>query len=127
MSAYKIGTSFGGLATLSSLALKDPKSSYNPGQGKVRLASGQDRDLGGATATWTFGFLTYAQRDILRTYCTGTSGNIYIESRINDNVSSAHDAWKDFLCIMHWPEEEKDTFFRIPFVIEFTHLVVVTS
>jgi hypothetical protein len=125
--AYKIGTTFGGLATLASLGIPDPKSEYIPGAGKVRLASGQDRDLGAPVIRWHFGFLTYADRDTLRTYCTGASGNIYIESRINDNVSTVHDAFKDFLCIMHWPDEEKDAFFRVPFVIEFTHAVVVTS
>jgi hypothetical protein len=122
--SYQIGTSAGTKATLATLSVVDPKSSYKPGAQRVRLTSGGSRDIGYPQAVWRWGFITQAQRNALRAYCTGASATVYITTRVNDTISTAADAYDDFQAIMHWPEEEdREAFRRIGFELTFTNLV----
>lgn len=117
---YAIGSTLGGLATVTGLGLPNPKSSYRPYSELLALGSGGYRGAGLPSAAWNFGYLTQAQRDALRAYCTGASASVYIETRKVDNS----DAFDQFSAIMRWPEEEeRDNFYRLDFTVEFHHLV----
>lgn len=106
---YKIGTTYGGMVTLASLNIPDPKSSYYEETTRRKLASGKFRGLGPARVLWHWGFLTQAQRDTIRTYMATLSDEVFIESRKNDNS----DVFDEFRVYSLWPEENKDTFRRI--------------
>lgn len=118
--AYKIGTTLENMVTLASLGIADPKSTFQPYTELVPLDSGKERGQGFPVATWQWGFLTVAQRNALRAYCTGASSSVYIQTRKADSS----DVFDDFTAIMVWPlAEERDAFRRIGFVIRFKHLV----
>ena len=126
---YQIGASYGALANVEGLStpVPAPKSSYRPYASSVPLGDGSFRGTGYPVATWRFGYLTAAQRNMLRTFCTGKSASVYIKTRITDAVSGASDAYKIFTAIMVWPdEEERQAGRRLEFEIEFRHLVVYT-
>ena len=118
--AYQIGTTLGALATLKSIGIPDPKSSYKPYADVIVLGNGANRGVGLPVAIWHWGYLTRAQRDLLRAFCTGASATIFIETRTNDTV----DVFDQFTATMIWPADEmKDAGRRIDFVIEFRNLV----
>jgi hypothetical protein len=86
----------------------------------IVLGNGANRGVGLPVAIWHWGYLTRAQRDLLRAFCTGASATIFIETRTNDTV----DVFDQFTTMMIWPlEENKDAGRRIDFVIEFRNLV----
>jgi hypothetical protein len=117
---YMIGSTLGGMVTLASLGVPDPKSTWQPYSELVPLDSGKERGVGFPVATWQFGYLTRAQRNALRTFCTGASAAVYIQTRKADN----DDAYDDYSAIMVWPlAEDRDAGRRISFVIRFKHLV----
>jgi len=117
---YQIGTTLVGLVTVTSLGLKNPKSTFKPYSELIPLGNGKMRGAGLPVATWNFGFLTQTQRDALRVYCTGASANVFIETRKTDSS----DVFDQFSAIMIWPEEEeRDNFIRLDFTVEFRQLV----
>jgi len=52
-------------------------------------------------AIWTFDYLTAAQVAQLRTFCTGRSAAIYINTLIND------DTYDKFSCVMIWDADQQ--------------------
>lgn len=131
LSNYAIGTTVENLTNLAALATKVryPKSSYQPATIYQNLGSGLVRAGGWRTPVWAFAGLTRAERDMLRTFCTGASSKVYITTRVNDNVSSVGDAWKTFYAVMLWPQgnENKDFGgFRSEFMLQFRVLSEVT-
>jgi len=122
---YEIGTSYGGMANLEDLTtpVDPPKSSFWPHSRYVNLGNGQVRGAGFARAEWRWGFVTQAQRNQLRTFCTGASAEVYIQTRKNDTS----DAYQVYTAVMVWPEEEqRENGRRLDFVIEFRDLVEYT-
>lgn len=120
--SYEIGASYVGMTNLESLTtpLPAPKSTFRPYSQYIRLGDGTVRGSGWAEATWRWGFLTRAQRNQLRTFCTGASANVYIKTRKNDSS----DAYQVYMAIMIWPEEEEKSLGkRIGLEIRFTNLV----
>jgi len=102
--------------------LPAPKGLFKDYAQQISLGDGSVRGGGWAVGGWRFGFLTRAQRDQLRTFCTGASNSIYIRSRENDTA----DAYRYYTCKIVWPqEEEKDHGFRLEFVPEFRDMVEV--
>jgi len=123
--SYQIGTTYGGLTNLESLTtpVAPPKSSFIPYSQSLALGSGSVRGGGWATAIWSWGFLTQAQRNQLRTFCTGKSASVYINTRKNDTS----DAYQVYTAVMVWPDEEiKDHGFRTDFQIVFQKCVTYT-
>ncbi len=117
---YEIGASYGAMVNLESLtaAVNPPKSSFRPNSQRQQLGDGTVRGGGWATAEWRWGFVTQAQRDQLRTFCTGASSEVYIKTRKNDA-----DAYQVYTAVMIWPEvEEKIAGRRLDFVIQFQNL-----
>lgn len=119
---YLLGSDMGTLYEVKKdLGIPEPKGSYFPAIEAKRTVSGKDRWVGSPKAVWNWGFLSQAQRDTLRTYLTDSSGGIYICTRTNDS----QDAFAYYYAIYHWPlgDENKDCYHRVPFEIEFTHLI----
>lgn len=105
--------------SLSTTPLKAPKSTYRPYFEAVALANGQARGFGRPIAVWRWGFLTRAQRDRIRLFCTCKSASVYISTRTNEA-----DAYSVFSGVMLWPDDEdKQAGRRLNFEIEFRNLV----
>lgn len=88
------------------------------------LGSGLQRALGKPSTVWQFSYLKRAQRDKLRTFCTGKSANVYIRSRGLDNA----DAYLYYQAVMLWPDDEaRDSLgYRVPLAVTFQFLVPLT-
>ena len=100
-----------------------PKHVYSPGSDYKELGNGGLRLLGSPQATWRWGILrrttsAQAQRDMLRTFCTGASAAVVIRTRVSDNA----DEYKYFSCQVLWPQgaEDKDAGRRVGFELRFT-------
>ncbi len=113
------------LTNLESLTTKvnPPKGGFAESTQNLRLGSGLVRGAGWQAATWRWGFLTQAQRDQLRTFCTGSSAAVYIRSRKND----ASNAYTYYSGTMIWPtgQEEQDNFKRLAFSVRFQNLITI--
>lgn len=123
---YKIGTSVATLTNLESLStpVRPPKYTFRPCAEVRKLVSGLARGVGWPVATWRFSQITTRERDMLRTFCGGTSARVYITTRTNDSA----DGYKTFLATMIWPTQNEDyeAHYRKEFVVEFIALEEVT-
>ena len=126
---YEIGTADDNLVNVEALlttfpGMPAPKSSYSEFSEKLELGDGSVKGVGWSEAEWRWGFLTQAQRDILRPYCTVASSTVYIRTRRNDN--SDEYVYKTGVVI--WPEgeEDKDAGRRLDFVLRFRKLTTFT-
>jgi len=107
MAAYefKIGATLGGMVNVEELAvpLPAPRSTYRRYATVVELGDRSARGYGNPSATWRWAVLTLAQRDQLKTFCSGASAQVYIRTKKRDDTEE----WANFLCWMIWPEEEE--------------------
>lgn len=76
----------------------DPRSTYNPGAERLATLAGTTVDVGYPRAVWTFAALTIAQWAALRDIVGGYSGEVYIETRDDE------DAWADYRALARLPE-----------------------
>jgi len=123
--SYEIGATYAARTNLEALTtpVPAPHSSFTPYSASIPLGSGAIRGGGWARVVWRWGFLTRAQRDQLRTFCTAKSATVNIRTRKNDST----DAYTYYTAIMVWPEaEDRDHGYRIDFEIEFRNCVVYT-
>lgn len=123
--SYQIGTALGSMTNLESLTtpVSPPKSKPKFYEEALDLGDSTVRGGGRPSVVWHWDFLTQAQRDQLRTFCTGASANIYIKSRGLDSTS----AYMCYSAVMIWPiEEERVATKRLDFNIEFRNLVAQT-
>lgn len=121
---FRISTvSSGSMVKLENLAtpVDYPKSTYTPYSDEAPMVSGIVRGIGYPVATWTWGIITRAQRDMLRTFCPGKSAWVYIRTRTMDSS----DSYANFYGVMVWPtqQEERDIERRINLSITFKFLV----
>ncbi len=118
----------GALATLASLGIPNPRPIYLPGVESIDLGNYGVRIMGAPYLTWTWGFLSQTNRDILRTYCPGGSADVYITSITTENIGSVPNAAQDFLSKMIWPPpsspESPQAGRRLEFSLVFRQLVV---
>lgn len=99
-----------------------PRSTFKPWADSINLGNALKRAMGRPTATWQWGVISLAQRNTLRTYCTGASVRVYIHTRKNDSS----DAYVTYDAVMIWPDEEsKQAGRRFPFAIEFKDLIAL--
>ena len=100
-----------------------PKSTFQEFSQPVLLGDGTVRGAGWITGEWRWGFLTQAQRNQLRTFCTGASNAVFIRTHENDNS----DEYTYFSGTLVWPtgNEEKDAGFRLDLVARFQNLTEV--
>lgn len=128
---FKIATfaaGVAGLVTLQSLGIPNPFPAYRPGATTVKLGDNSARTLGSPNVVWQWGFLTAAQRDTLRTYCTGASADVFIVSPTTEKISSVSNAAQTFQAKMIWPApdapEMPQAGRRLEVAIMFRQLVV---
>lgn len=126
-SEFEIGLTQGGLVNLDILAtpVVPPKWFYSSFVEAIPLGSGAVRGMGAPTATWRWGFIKKAQRDMLRTFCPGASAAVCIRTYTTESLDSA----KEFSCDMFWPTdaEEVNAGRRLDFTIEFRNLVLLSE
>lgn len=110
------------MENVESLGVTPPKSTFKPWVSTVDLGNGTARALGRPSAVWQWGFMSTANRNSLRAYCTGKSARVYIRTRKNDSS----DAYVTYSAVMLWPDDE-DRFnrWRLNFSIEFRDLVAL--
>jgi len=124
ISPYASGT--GGLVTLRSLGVSNPHPIYKAGVTKIKLGDRSARYLGAPNVSWNWGFVQNAERDILRTYCTGASASVYIWTPTIENVGTVPNAAQRFLAQLWWPDpdtpEDPQTGRRLNFVLNFYDL-----
>ena len=118
---YEIGSTLVGIAELGSLTTPGPapESTFNDYPDTARLQSGLTRGLGLPTAEWRYGYLTEAQFDQLKTFCSGLSANVYIATLNNSNTYARYSA------VMVMPTSYRmrnDNY--LDFTITFNNLVV---
>jgi hypothetical protein len=101
--------------------LDAPRSSFVDYSQTIPLGDGTVRGAGWPIAEWRWGYMSQAQRDQLRTFCTGASAAVYVRTRENDTS----DAYQRYTCTMIWPTdgEEKVHGKRLDFVVTFQNLV----
>jgi len=130
-SSFKIGTSVAALTSLDALTtwVPDPKSYFQQFSRLLDLGNGLKRGAGYPVTTWSYGYLTQAQREQLRSFCTGASSEVYIQTRTNDeDEETTPSLFKIFKAVMIWPEgEENQASRRLDFIITFTRLEVQTA
>ena len=106
--AYKIGTTSINTVNVESLIstvvgrMPAPASRYIPYVEGVDTENGDMVALGLPTVIWVFPFLTLAQRDALRAYCTGASSTVFIETMGIDSS----EAYLKLTGKMLWPQQE---------------------
>ena len=124
---YEIGTTYGGMENLADLttAVPAPKSSFRDYSQYIDLGNSTVRGSGFSVAIWRWSTLpTRAQRDQLKTFCSGASASVYIRTRKNDTT----DAYEYYTATMVWPEvEDREWGWRRDFQIEFRDCVVYTT
>jgi hypothetical protein len=108
---------------LESLAtpLDAPRSNFVDYSRVILLGDGTLRGAGWATGEWRWGYMSQAQRNQLRTFCTGASAAVYVRTRENDTS----DAYQYYTATMIWPTdgEEKAHGKRLDFVAVFQNMV----
>lgn len=138
MTQFMIGTYAGGLAGMDALDTVlsranipvDPDWDFVPYIGYADVGDGSRLGIGYPTANWHWNFLTQAQRDILKTYCsTGLSAHILIKTRTNEPDAYGSYEFKTYECIMYWPpaQEQHEGVMITDFTLEFKFLVEYTE
>ena len=106
--SYKIGSTAGGTVNVESLVsavvgrMPAPVSRFAPYVEGIDTENGDIVALGLPTVIWAFPFLTLAQRDALRAFCTGASATIFIETMGIDSS----EAYLKLTGKMLWPQQE---------------------
>ena len=86
----------------------------------IELESGGVLAGGSTPHTWKFGLLSQAQRDQLKSFCSGASATVYIRTKLNTGVYASYQT------IMYWPQTEKrDSGWYLDTLIKFDFLVAV--
>lgn len=97
-----------------------PRSLHRAWEETRDTGDGLARGLGRPACTWNWGFISRAQRDALRIYCTGKSARVYIRTRANDST----DGYVTYQAAMLWPDnEDRQTGRRLNFTLEFRDMV----
>lgn len=104
---YQIGTAPGNMVNLETLfasvrgiytAKADPVDYSQP----TRLGDGSLKGNGWLQTTWHFDYLSLANYNVLKGYCSGLSSQVYIRTRSNDGTFATYTA------TMLWPEKEPE-------------------
>ena len=123
MAEFEIGTTFGGLTNIEALSepLPLPKSNYLPYARTPNKGNGGTRGVGSPIAQWAFGVLTVEQYNQLKTFCPGSSADIYIRTKLDD------DTYADFQAKMIWPNDPQDRWYehRKNFTVIFRNLILI--
>ncbi len=101
--------------------LPDPKSSYLPFARVNNKGNGGTRGVGSPVAQWTFPILSIEEYSQLKTFCTGASADVYIQTKLDD------DSFEVFQGKMIWPNEPQDRWYgeRKNFTVIFRNLILI--
>ena len=101
---YKIGSTQVGLTELSALTvpLPRPYATYQAHSEITDTVDGGAVGRGFPIVVWQFSGLTLDQRDQLRSFCSGVSATVYIETQSNED----EDEFVQLECKMIWPLTE---------------------
>ena len=116
-SIIKIGTSVGTLTTLDALStpVHDPAAvTFYPYSEVLRTVDGASTSRGKPYCTLYWKVITRTQRDMLRTYCTGTFALVYFTLPTNDSNLTVANYTGD----MTWPLTEK--YYNRDLITDFT-------
>ena len=123
MPEFEIGTTEGGMANLETIIEPEhaPKSTYLPYARVYNKGSGGTRGVGSPVATWTFGYLSAGEYNVLKAYCPGASADVFIRTKLDD------DTYADFQAKMIWPNEGPDRWYgeRRNLTIIFRNLILI--
>jgi hypothetical protein len=83
--------------------------------------NGGTRGIGSPVATWQFGVLTIAQYNQLKSFCPGSSADVYIQTKMDD------DSYEAFQGKLIWPNDAQDRWFahRKTFTVLFRNLILI--
>lgn len=99
---FEIGTTTLNVTNLEDLGLDPPfQDAYKPYAAEVAAADGLFYGHGWAELAWRWGFISQADRDILKAYCSAKSSTVYIRVLGQDNT------WDYCQAVMVWPEREQ--------------------
>jgi hypothetical protein len=123
---YEIGSTYETLTALSALTtpILQPEPAYQGFQTVEKMSEGSGVGTGFPSAKWTWPVLTVAQRDMLKTFCTGASATIYIRTRTTESAN----AFAAFRCKVFWPYPENNPNsirYRNEFTLNFTELELI--
>ena len=120
MSEFEIGTT-SSTTPIDQLTtpLPDPRSAFLPYSRTVQLGSGGTRGVGAPVAQWIFPILEIDQYNQLRTYCTDSSAEVFIVTKMDD------DTFATFSATMTVPNDPQDRFYgqRKNYTVTFRNLV----
>jgi hypothetical protein len=112
---YEIGTSIAGMQTLDILGITAPfQAPYAPYTVEIDAADSRVYGHGLSSTAWLWGFVTQAERDLLKAYCPGKSAVVYIRTHDDD--------WEYVYCqaVMIWqPETPPSNGYIVDFSIAF--------
>jgi hypothetical protein len=96
-SAFKIGTTSGGITSLDALgtACPDPQWEFQEFRKVVRLGNGSSKGLGPQTVTWNFPILEDAQIAMLETFLSASA--IFIQSKKRDGTTGIFEVYMNWL------------------------------
>lgn len=96
-SAFKIGTTSGGITSLDALGTPcpDPQWEFQEYRKVVRLGNGLSKGLGPQTATWNFPILEDAQIAMLETFLSTSA--IFIQSKKRDGSTGIFEVYMNWL------------------------------
>ena len=119
---FEIGSTYVGMTNVEELTvpLPPPASTYKRYALEVDLGDDTVRGFGLPSATWRWQVLTLAQRDQLKTFCSGASATVFIQTKKRD----ASEVYDEFTAVMIWQEEEDVWSGRVrDFVVRFRSMV----
>jgi len=119
---FEIGSTYVGMENVEELTvpLPPPASTYRRYALEVDLGDDTRRGFGLPSATWRWQVLTLAQRDQLKTFCSGASAQVFLNTKKRD----ASEVYDEFTAVMIWPSEEDVWAGRVrDFVIRYRSLV----
>ena len=123
MAEFEIGTTEGGMANLDTIIDDDhmPKSNYLPYARVHNKGNGGTRGVGSPVATWSFPFLSLAEYNQLKSFCPGSSADVFIRTKLDD------DTYADFEAKLIWPNEPQDRWYanRRNWTITFRNLILI--
>jgi hypothetical protein len=104
---FQIGLTLGGLATLQSIGVVNPHPIWSPAVSVAKLGDGSAALRGSPFVVWGWGFISAAERDILKSYCPALSSSVYIYTPTTENSGGVQNVSKRYQGIMIWPSPEK--------------------
>jgi hypothetical protein len=104
----------------------EPEWTYRPQARAVLKGNGEQLAVGAPVATWRWGGLRFAQRELLRAFIIGLSEQVYIRTATNETLAGAQ-VFDDYLCNAHWTAGSELTGVNYveQVVIEFTNLEAI--